>query len=194
MQHPSDDTPGSPQQLGLWHLTAAVVVLIVPLVIVVSRMLACRATFDGFSLALVLVALLPPLSMFFVRIKLPGIQVDTYARESTVKIEDQAREVKTALPLAAFQPYSPGLPAKKVLATLHRYQQQLFANEPDKRWTFIIGAKSPAYNDYKQGVDELIERGVGALTPDGHVYLTSEGLETAKALASELASSPHYQF
>jgi hypothetical protein len=67
--------------------------------------------------------------------------------------------------------------AKKVLATLWRYQHQQFGNDNSKRWTFGVNPLFNGYPQYLAGVSEGVNRGWVAVSPEAYqCMLIHEGL------------------
>ena len=82
-----------------------------------------------------------------------------------------------------------------MLATLWRYQQQLFPNEPGKRWTFAVSPTASDFAFYLRGVAQLVSEGLVAILPQNHYSaLTNEGLIYCRQHPDESESGDTYQF
>ena len=134
-----------------------------------------RVTLDQGTLVVLVIAVLPWLTLFFKRFTITGL-VDAESRDRSQGVTSNplppAPRVMAQIPAP-----EPSQPAKKVLATLGRYQHQMFPNDPSRRWTFGVHPSSPEYADFLAGVAETVRAGwvaVSALTH--HCMLTNEGL------------------
>lgn len=69
------------------------------------------------------------------------------------------------------------LGAKRILATLKRYQKEHCADDRTKRWTFSILPGASNYPDFVKGLGELLENGLVVVSPaNNHVMLSDNGL------------------
>jgi hypothetical protein len=67
--------------------------------------------------------------------------------------------------------------ARKILATLWRYQKLYFANDNSKRWTFAASPLAPQYAAYLFGLAPLVQSGVAVVSAEsGHCMLSARGL------------------
>jgi hypothetical protein len=83
----------------------------------------------------------------------------------------------------------------RILATLAKYQQQLFPNEPGRRWTFTLAPSALHYPDFLRGLSGLLEHGLVAVIPEsGHVMLSEAGLKYTTDFASTLGSETYGPF
>ncbi len=150
--------------------------------IVILRVLFPKLLFDQYSLILLGVASLPWLTLFFSKINFPGGGgVETGAQGTA---EPKAKP-PTSIKIGAIEFELPSISlspeAKKVLATLWRYQQQSFQNDFSKRWTFLIYPGSPEFIQYMNGVAELLKfRFVEVRSDNSQCMLTNEGIYYAQ--------------
>ena len=71
-------------------------------------------------------------------------------------------------------PYS--VDARRVVATLWHYQQQLFGEDSARRWGFGVGIGARDYGPYRDGVGELADAGLVHVDPRGLGCLRNEGM------------------
>ena len=122
---------------------------------------------------------LPWLTLFFKEIKLPG------GAGAVTHDRIQSSTKKPLPPISNIQSQDDVmeliLPAKKVLATLGKYQKQHFGNNLEKRWTFAVFPQAQAYPNYLSGLSELVQRGFVTVSPENYqCMLTNEGIEFLK--------------
>src|SRR5206468_3747062 len=85
--------------------------------------------------------------------------------------------------------------AVRVLATLWRYQTQLFGSDPSKRWTFAINPVAKEFSEYLEGLSEVVKRGwVAVSTENNQCMLTNEGLAFLGDHPEIQNSTNYYQF
>lgn len=146
------------------------------------------------TLALVGLAALPWLTLFVKSAEIPGV--------AKVVTRDN-KEQGTSPPLAPAQPpaaqtaMAPALSkeAKKVLATLRRYQEGTFGADKSKRWTFAVQPFAPEFPAYLIGVAEAISRGLVVVAPTtNQCMLTNEGLAFVEKDADLGDKAEHYHF
>lgn len=130
---------------------------------------------DQGTLVVLAIAALPWMTLFFKKFTITGL-VDAESRDRS-----QGSTTTPAPPAAAPRVQAdetpPSDPAKKVLATLGRYQAQMFPSEPAKRWTFGVHPRSPDFANYLTGLAETVNAGWVAVSPENHqCMLTNEGL------------------
>ena len=78
---------------------------------------------------------------------------------------------------ATLSPISLSPQAKKVLATLWRYQHQVFGDDNTKRWTFAVGPLAHDFPQYLAGLSEAVNQGWAVVSPENYqCMLTNEGL------------------
>lgn len=135
-----------------------------------------KVVLDQGSLALLALAALPWFTLFFKKFKIPGVgEAETQDRVqgTTPKPLPPSPELQLT---AAASPLSSD--AKKVLATLWRYQSQIFGSDKSKRWTFAVSPAAVEYPQFLAGLNEAVNRGWVAVSPENHqCMLTNEGLE-----------------
>jgi len=126
------------------------------------------------------------------------------SKESFEKIHENRAEVtadKTDQMTAPTAPSAVEIPtelsreAKRILATLWKYQQKTFQDDLSRRWGFRILPNTKAYGTFIIGFAELIELGLVAWTPkDGHCMLTDKGIDFVKAHPNLQKSDDIYPF
>lgn len=134
---------------------------------------------DKITLALLAIGLSPWLTKFFKKIKFGDFfEGQTYGRS-------QGKTDKP-LPPTESQPSTVSTPtasalspeAKRILATLWKYQKLTFKEDISKRWTFKLFSDSLGYAEYISGVAELIRLGLIAVRPENEqCMLTNEGID-----------------
>ncbi len=167
------------------------------LLVAAARIYWPELKIDGVTLGLLGIALLPWLQPLLKSIELPGglkLEMQDYEQSiSDTPPPGQQAPVAAVAP-AAQQPYDAAA-RMKVLATLWRYQQQLFPEEPAKRWTFAVGPTAPDFAFYLRGIAQLVSEGLIAILPQNqHCLLTNEGMAYCQEHAAELAAVETYQF
>ncbi len=178
---------------GLW-------VSIVSLLVLFLRVaLPDRVTLDQGTQVVLVIAALPWLALFFKKITIPGVvDVETRDREQGVAASPTpaaTRAPAAALPADQPAPAAPSAPAKKILATLGRYQGQFFRHDPTRRWTFRVHPSSPDFAAFLSGVGEAVKAGWVAVSPlTHHCMLTNEGLAYVENHAEIRDSRDFYPF
>jgi len=154
---------------------AAFTISVIALLIVVARHIwPARIVLDQATLGLLALAALPWLTLFFKKVKIPGIgEAETQERTQGA--------TQKPLPPADVQPAftaaAPSADAMKVLATLWRYQRQSFGSDTTKRWTFTVHPFTREYPRFLTGLSEAVNRGWVAVSPETHqCMLTNDGL------------------
>lgn len=99
------------------------------------------------------------------------------AGSSTIEVSNIPIEpIKPVINTSTDQQFSDA--AKRILATLAKYQKEHCGTDQNKRWTFVVLPGSPAYSEYLKAVSELLEAGKVLVSPEtNHVMLSSEGLK-----------------
>ena len=80
--------------------------------------------------------------------------------------------------------------AKKILATLWKYQKRYVGPNGEGRWTFIVHSGAPDYPFYTRGVVDLAGHGLIGALGNGQVALTESGLAYCNRHADALTSWP----
>jgi len=80
--------------------------------------------------------------------------------------------------------------AKKVLATLWKYQQKQFPNWRERRWTFTVRTGSPEYMEFSLGELLLSQKGYIAVAPSGQIMLSDEGCKFCEEHILEISDWP----
>jgi hypothetical protein len=176
------------------QLVVAIIVSVVSLVFVVLHLsLPVVVALDVSTMALLGLAALPWLPLFVKSAEVTGLgKVETRDNKEQGTSPPLTPAGNTIV-LSATTPLPPE--AKKVLATLRRYQRAHFGADQTKRWTFAVQPLAPEYAAYLLGVAEAIKRGLVVVAPDLHqCMLTNDGL-TFVEHAPELGDqADHYHF
>jgi hypothetical protein len=162
------------------------------LLVVLLRIFIPKLLFDQYSLILLGIGFLPWLTLFFSKINFPGGGgVETRAQgvsmpkappidSKTQPDTEKGNEEEAAKSIEQMDKSKTGdlsSDAKKILATLWRYQQQSFKNDFSKRWTFLIYPGSAQFIEYINGLGELLKYGyVSVRSDNSQVMLTNEGI------------------
>lgn len=128
---------------------------------------------DRITLWLMIVGISPYLTLFFTKIKIGGIEARSSGRSqsSTAKLPSPI-EPKPTEPSGELS-----LEAKKILATLYRYQKQTFKDDNSKRWTFRLFPNAQHYSTYLAAISELLKIGLISLDfKTDYCMLTNEGI------------------
>lgn len=158
------------------QVKAALAVSGISLAIVVAHYVwPTIVTLDESVLGLLALAALPWLTLFFKKFKIPGLgEAETIGKTQSTTEKPLPPPAEPTM-LSTDGELTPN--AKKVLATLWRYQRQTFKDDNTKRWTFRL---TPASNDYPHflaGLSETVARGWVAVSPENdQCMLTNEGL------------------
>jgi hypothetical protein len=164
-------------QLTRTQKIAAFAISGVALLIVVARHIwPANVLLDPATLGLLALAALPWLTLFFKKFKIPGIgEAETQERSQGATQKPLPPPVEVQQQPAAVS--SPSPDAKKVLATLWRYQRQSFGSDTTKRWTFTVHPSARDYPRFLSGLSEAVNRGWVAVSPETHhCMLTNDGL------------------
>ena len=151
--------------------------------LIATRKLYPSFPVDTTTIGLFGLAVLPWLTLFFKKFKIPGIvegeshdRIQGTAKPKAPTLVTATNEIASpSPPNALFQELPPD--SQKILRTLWRYQRQLFKGDYGKRWTFAVLPNSPSYSSYLMGLAPLINKGVVAVPPDlNQCALTNEGV------------------
>ena|SRR5205823_6286226 len=155
---------------------------------------------DATSLGLFGLAVLPWLTLFFKKFKVPGIvegEAHDRAQGSTPPTPPKmATEKNEKVPEAQPQRFK-GLPAsaQKILRTLWRYQKQLYKEDYSRRWTFAIFPTAPGYPEYLAGLSVLLRMNLISMNPENHQSaLTNEGIILMESLTDDDTKGDFYVF
>ncbi len=132
------------------------------------------------------------------------LNVDKFELFKALGIEARMRDRtqgKTNKPLLPPTPIPDGIPgplsgdAKKVLATLWRYQHQVFGDDNTKRWTFGVNPLTAEFPKYLEGLSQAVSRGWVVVSPETYqCMLTNEGLAYVEHQDDIRNSSDFYVF
>lgn len=156
---------------------------------------------DSTTLGLLGLAVLPWLTLFFKKFKVPGI-VEGEAQDRAQGVTPPkppasiAAEVAQAQGVAARAPFEGlSLSAKKILRTLWRYQKQSFKEDYSRRWTFAILPGASEYPQYLEGLSELLKMSLISMNPENHQSaLTNEGIILMESLGEDGSRGDVYLF
>lgn len=99
-------------------------------------------------------------------------------------IEIQAKQIEQPRAEKPLDKYSQH--AKRILATLWKYQKEQFGEDDLRRWGFGVGRLAPDFVTFSTGRDELAFDRLIYPDPRGMVYLTNEGVEFCKKNRKEV--------
>jgi len=163
------------------HYIAAIAISSLAVLIVIARLtLPEKVVLEQATLGLLALAALPWLTLFFKKFKIPGIG------EAWTQERSQGTTEKPPPPHVEVQQQpvanGPSPDAKKVLATLWRYQRQSFGSDTTKRWTFTVHPSARDYPRFLSGLSEAVNHGWVAVSPETHhCMLTNDGLAYIEA-------------
>lgn len=155
---------------------------------------------DVTTLGLVGLAVLPWLTLFFKRFKVPGIvegeahdRAQGSAPPTPPKMVAETNEkVPKGSPSERFKSLPPN--AQKILRTLWRYQKQLY-EDYSRRFTFAIFPTAPDYPEYLEGLSVLLKMNLISMNPENHQSaLTNEGIILMESLADDDTKGDFYVF
>jgi hypothetical protein len=171
----------SPQWTRSQTIAASVISGVALLIVIARHIWPAKVLLDQATLSLLALAALPWLTLFFKKFKIPGIgEAETQERSQGTTQKPLPPPVEVQQQPA--QPPSPSQDAKKVLATLWRYQRQSFGNDTTKRWTFTVHPLARDYPRFLSGLSEAVNRGWVAVSPETHqCMLTNDGLAYIEA-------------
>ena len=148
---------------------------------------------DAGTLALLALAVIPWLTLFVKSAEVAGLG----------KLESRDnKEQGTASPMApasatvqAAAPATLSADARKVLATLWRYQRATFGNDKTRRWTFAVQPFAPEFPAYLLGVADAVRWGLVVVAPNTHqCMLTNDGLAFVEKDGGLGDDADHYHF
>lgn len=135
-----------------------------------------KLSIDQTTVLILALAIIPWLTPFFKKLTIPGIlEGETHERmQGTTKEplppKNEQQVLTSLLDLSD--------DAKKILATLWRYQKQHFKDDYSRRWTFKILPQAYQYSSYLSGLGELLKRGLAVVSPENEqCMLTNEGID-----------------
>lgn len=174
------------------QLIAAIILSSICLAAIVIRLIWPVLAIDDRTIFLLALGVLPWLILFFKKIKLPGgFEYESRGRKQGVT-DNPPPPVNDIAPVVGNQMSSE---AKKILATLWRYQKQNFKDDYSKRWTFLIYPDSVGFAQYLKGVAELVDRGLITVRSDNNqVLLTNNGIHYVEQNVELQNSSDIYNF
>lgn len=76
---------------------------------------------------------------------------------------------------------------KKILATLWKYQRQLFGENREPRWTFIVLNESPSNMAFSLGCLGLFGKNLAGTAPNGQIMLSNAGFDFCGLNAAQIA-------
>jgi len=159
---------------------------------------------DTTTLGLLGLAVLPWLSLFFKKFKIPGIvegESHDRVQSSTDSPTPPSPKLTTAInenieaiaPLARFQSLPPE--SQKILRTLWRYQKDLFKTDYSRRWTFCVRPNAPDYLGYLDGLSTLMKENLVSVAPESYQsMLTNEGIIFMESLEGDDLHGDFYVF
>lgn len=160
------------------YVIAAAIFLICSCLIVL-RWLWPELIIDQTTVLLLAMAILPWLTLFFKKLKIPGIiEGETYERTQGITEKPlPPKESPVSVPQLKITSSTLSNDAKKILATLWKYQKQHFKEDYSRRWTFRVFPVAYQYSSYLSGLSELIKSGLVVVSPENEqCMLTNEGI------------------
>jgi len=160
------------------HYIIATAISLICIGAIVLRWLKPELVIDQTAVLLLTIAILPWLTVFFKKLKIPGVlEGETYGIQGTTEQPLPPKESLETLPQLNKTSLTVSKDAKKILATLWKYQKQQFKEDYSKRWTFRLFPRAYQYSSYLAGVSELIKLGLIVVSPeDEQCMLTNEGI------------------
>ena len=158
---------------------------------------------DGYGIVLLVIAFLPALLPLVARYIL-SLKIGKEGIEATTRADDEgkiatefekrlsaANDAGSGEGRAVSFPYS--IDARRVVATLWHYQEQLFGEDSTRRWGFGVGIGARDYGAFRDGVGELADAGLVHVDPRGLGYLTNAGMRFCREHRAILdADGPFY--
>jgi len=161
-------------------LRAALIISGICLLTIIARIIWPSLAIDDKTLYFLALGIIPWLTLFFKKIKFGDVEVEGLGKQGTTKAKPPIDKHSNTEKLTLNEKQDLSNDAKKVLATLWRYQKLYFSNEPEKRWTFLINPNSEAYTEYLYGMVELMKLGYITINKSNNqIKLTNEGLNYA---------------
>jgi hypothetical protein len=151
---------------------------------------------DQTILLLLALGALPWLTLFLKKVSIPGF----LSAESAERAQGQTKKPpapRSSVQIANTDQLQLSGDAKKILATLWRYQNQHFHDDPTKRWTFTVFPTAPAeaYSSYLTGLGELVKAGLVVVSPENNqCMLTGEGIFYIQSHGEVIAGQDIYVF
>jgi len=155
------------------HYIIAAAISLICLSLMIASWTLPKIIIDQKILILLGIAILPWLTLFFKRLKFWQVEVETRERSqgtTSKPIPPQESSSSSAeITLSS--------DAKKILATLWKYQKPYFKDDKIKRWTFRVFSNSFHYTSYLSGLVELLKYGLVAINSENEqCMLTNEGI------------------
>lgn len=182
------------------QIIAGSVISLVAIFVFVSRSAWPRLlVVDEISLIILGLAILPWLPIFFIKFKLPG-GFEAEADRQQGKTDSPAPPAQPTKELQSQKPSVISLSdlnseAKKIIRTLWKYQQELFHDKPEARWTFAVFHNADVYASYTIGLGQLLELGLVSLAKNqtsAQCMLTNEGMTFCKDNTKNIDAFPTY--
>ena len=156
------------------HFIVASVISLLCLLFIIIRWNWPNILFDEKMLILIAMGIFPWLTIFFKRFKIGPVEGETPWRLQGTTV----RPIPPKESRVSVLDISLNEDAKKILATLWRYQKLTFKDDKIKRWTFRVFSISPQYVSYLSGIVELLQYGLISINPENdQCMLTNEGLD-----------------
>lgn len=161
------------------HYIIAGAIFLICVGLIVLRWLRPELIIDQTTVLLLAMAILPWLTLFFRKLKIPGIlEGEAYERtQGTTEKPLPPKEPTASVPQLKITSPALSNDAKKILATLWKYQKQHFKEDYSRRWTFRVFPAAYQYSSYLSGLSELIKLGLVVVSPENEqCMLTNEGI------------------
>lgn len=130
---------------------------------------------DKEAIYIIIIGSLPWLTFFFKEIRLPGgAGAVTHDRSQSVTEKPLPPQSNMTVQNTTGEL---SLYAKKIMATLWKYQKQHFKDDFSRRWTFTVHPQAQGFPNFLTGLAEMVQRGLVAVAPENqHCMLTNEGI------------------
>jgi len=161
-------------------------------VMALSHLIWPKAAIDSIFIALIVLAAIPWLAPLLRTFELPGGFKFELLQQGT---RDTSPPIQPP-PILEPQPRGFSADARKILATLWKYQREYFGDKPtEKRWTFVVNPTAPVFSSYLSGLAELVRKGIAIVAPDNwHCMLTDVGLQYCRNHPNEVVETDVYHF
>lgn len=161
------------------HYIIASIISLICLVLMIMHWIWPKIFIDEKVLILLAMAILPWLTPFFKKFKFGPVEGETHER--TQGMTNKPQPPKDSSSSNQEQKNGLSADAKKILATLWKYQKQTFEDNKIKRWTFRLFPNATMYPNYLAGLSELLKLGlVSIATENEQCMLTNEGIDFVK--------------
>lgn len=164
--------------------TALVISIVAIIIFILNLIFPDYIKIEEKTLVLLGIAVLPWLSLFYKKIKLPGgVEAESDRQQGSTQ-EPQPpvsiAEVKKPEEITVLKFSQLNAHSKRIIKTLWKYQKELFKDDYSKRWTFGLYHVSDEYAAYVIGLGELLDLGLISFVKDEKTVqcmLTNDGVK-----------------